>query len=110
MRLHEKAAFITGGRQGIGRAIVEAFLEQGADVMTCGRGERPGSARRGRMGSGRNVVHAEEVDELGFLIQDRFGGLDILVNNAGIQIEKTVLDTTDEDWEDVIGVNAKGVF
>jgi len=37
MRLHEKAAFITGGRQGIGRAIVEAFLEEGADVMTCGR-------------------------------------------------------------------------
>ena len=41
---------------------------------------------------------------------DRFGGLDILVNNAGIQIEKTVLDTSDDDWDALMGVNAKGVF
>jgi 2-keto-3-deoxy-L-fuconate dehydrogenase len=110
MRLHEKAAFITGGRQGIGRAIVETFLEEGADVMTCGRGERPGDLPAAVGWAQANVAQAEEVDELGFLIQDRFGGLDILVNNAGIQIEKTILDTTDEDWDDVMGVNAKGVF
>ena len=40
-RLEGKTALVTGGRQGIGRAIVDHFSAEGADVMTCGRGERP---------------------------------------------------------------------
>ena len=43
-------------------------------------------------------------------VVDEFGKLDILVNNAGMQIEKTIVDTTDEDWEQLMGVNARGVF
>ena len=44
------------------------------------------------------------------LALDRFGGLDILVNNAGVKIEKTIVDTTDDDWDTLMGVNAKAVF
>jgi meso-butanediol dehydrogenase/(S,S)-butanediol dehydrogenase/diacetyl reductase len=40
----------------------------------------------------------------------RFGEIDILVNNAGVQVEKTLLDTSDEDWEFLMGINARGVF
>ncbi|MEM9717458.1 MAG: SDR family NAD(P)-dependent oxidoreductase, partial [Pseudomonadota bacterium] len=41
MRLAGKRAFVTGGRQGIGSAIVEAFQAEGADVISCGRGDKP---------------------------------------------------------------------
>jgi len=43
-------------------------------------------------------------------LEKQYGHLSILVNNAGIQIEKTVLDTTDDDWDTLMGVNAKAVF
>ena len=43
-------------------------------------------------------------------VTDRFGNLAVLVNNAGVQIEKTIVETSDEDWEVLMGANAKGVF
>ncbi|HJP45070.1 MAG: SDR family oxidoreductase [Arenicellales bacterium] len=109
-RLDGRAALVTGGRQGIGRAIVDAFMAEGADVATCGRGDRPGDLPPALGWSRADIASSEDVDKLRIDMLDRFGGLDILVNNAGIQIEKTVLDTTDDDWDQLMGVNAKGVF
>ena len=110
MRLHEQAALITGGRQGIGRAIVDAFVSEGADVMTCGRASRPSDLPSIVGWTQTDLANKDEIEELSFLALDRFGGLDILVNNAGVQIEKTIVDTTDDDWEFLMGVNAKAVF
>ena len=109
-RLDGRAALVTGGRQGIGRAIVDAFVTEGADVATCGRGKRPQDLPPTLGWRQTDVSSADDIDDLRIEMLDRFGGLDILVNNAGIQIEKTLLDTSDDDWAALMGVNAKGVF
>jgi len=110
MRLEGKTALVTGGRQGIGRAIVDEFTDQGARVFTCGRGPRPDGLPENIYWQTTDVSLIEDVEGLKNDVVEHFGQLDILVNNAGIQIEKTTVETTDEDWDSLMGVNAKGVF
>ena len=109
-RLKGKAAIVTGGGRGIGRAIIEAFLEEGAAVLTCGRGGDPGDLPAGARWMTADVGKIQDVEALADEARGTFGSLDILVNNAGIQIEKTVVDSTDADWDALMDVNAKAVF
>ena len=105
-----KTALITGGRQGIGRAIVERFAAEGARVMTCGRGARPADLPQEILWETADVAERGDVDRLTDRVVAEFGELHILVNNAGVQLEKTIVETTDADWELLMGANAKGVF
>jgi NAD(P)-dependent dehydrogenase (short-subunit alcohol dehydrogenase family) len=109
-RLKGKTALVTGGRQGIGRAIVDKFVAEGASVMTCGRGGRPGDLPDQVLWQTTNIAERTDVDSIRDRLVSEFGELSILVNNAGIQIVKTIVDTTDEDWDELMGVNARGVF
>ncbi|QFT99849.1 3-oxoacyl-[acyl-carrier-protein] reductase FabG (plasmid) [Roseovarius sp. THAF8] len=106
MRLENKTALVTGGRQGIGLGIVQAFLSEGAKVTTCGRGPRPDGLPDACNWVQSDVSDTEQVVKLA----DACSTLDILVNNAGVQVEKTVVDSTDADWDLVIGANCRGVF
>ena len=106
MKLQNKSALITGGRQGIGRGIAERFLADGADVTITGRGARPDDLPAAFGWHACDVSDAAGVQDLAA----QFDHLHILVNNAGVQIEKTVLETTDEDWDHLMGANAKGLF
>ncbi len=106
MRLAGKRALVTGGRQGIGRGIVEAFLREDATVSTCGRGPKPEGLQDSVTWYPLDVTDAAAVEELAIATD----GMDILVNNAGVQVERTVADSTDADWDTVIGTNCRGVF
>lgn len=91
MRLRGKRAFVTGGRQGIGRGIVDAFVSEGADVTTCGRGAAPAGMEVGWV----TLDVSDPFAVAGAAIE--LGPLDVLVNNAGVQVEKTVVESTDAD-------------
>jgi meso-butanediol dehydrogenase/(S,S)-butanediol dehydrogenase/diacetyl reductase len=106
-----RAAIVTGGSRGIGRAIVDRFLADGIGVLTCGRGgSRPAGLDARAVWVQADVAKPAEADRLVAEARRQFGTVAILVNNAGVQVEKTVSRTTDEDWELVIGVNARGTF
>lgn len=110
MDLSQKIAVVTGGSRGIGAAIVSALQEKGARVITCGRGDRPHDLHPDVDWQQLDVSNKDDVDALKSHIQSQYGGLHMLVNNAGVQVEKTVTESSDDDWDQVMGINAKGVF
>lgn len=108
--LRGKIAIVTGGGRGIGRAVVSRLLDAGARVATCGRGGRPDDLPANIPWVQADVSRADDAARLMQSAQAEFGPVSILINNAGIQIEKTVPDTTDADWDDLVGINCRGTF
>src|SRR5690242_13555957 len=106
----ERAAIVTGGSRGIGRAIVDRFLADGMHVLTCGRGSRPADLVAETVWVQADVSRPADAERIAAEARRHFGRVAILVNNAGVQVEKTVSGTTDEDWDLVMGVNARGTF
>lgn len=97
-------ALVTGGSRGIGRAIVARLIDEGFEVLTCGRGARPDDLPVSAKWMQADVANPSEV--AGLFAQP----IGVLVNNAGVQIEKTVAETTDGDWDSLIGINCRGTF
>lgn len=104
-----KVVVVTGASRGIGEATVKLLSAAGARVVGCGRSDAP-DGFEGELWCTTHVADAGDVERLAAVTLDKFGRCDALVNNAGIQIEKTVVESTDEDWDVLIGTNAQGVF
>lgn len=106
----DKCAIVTGGSRGIGRAIVDQLLADGYDVVTCGRGARPDDLPEAVVWVTADVSKTGDAATLIKAANNAFGRVILLVNNAGVQVEKTVADSDDDDWNLVMNVNCKGVF
>ena len=110
-RLAGRVALVTGGSRGIGRAVVERLLEEGASVMIADLGDvvaddlGPNAAYI-RLDVGDEVQWRTAVDA----VRTRFGRLDILVANAGIGGTGPIRDISLEDWHRTLRVNLDGVF
>ena len=111
-RLTDKIAIVTGGSRGIGRAIVEQFLAEGASVVATARSapQQAFPESESFLFLAADVSRAADVENIFVRCQARFGDPDILVNNAGIQVEKTIETTTEEEWDRIMAVNMKSVF
>ena len=115
MRLENKVAIISGGSRGMGAFEAELFVQEGAKVVVGDVRDDEGRALVEKIGAGAIYVHLDVTSEDDWAIAvkeatDRYGKLDILVNNAGISARGTIEETTVEDWDRVMGINAKGVF
>lgn len=98
---------VTGASSGIGEAIARRFVADGWDVLTGSRSEPD---LDGALWLQTDVADPAQADALVAAAAERFGRLDVVVNNAGLQVEKTVADTTDEEFDRVMDVNVRGVF
>ena len=109
--LNDKVALVTGGRGGIGRAICARFVREGATVYAADLPTGGSIAGQGD-GSAMELDVTSEVSvqtAIGTVKKDH-GRLDVLVNTAGVEIEKTIEDTTLDEWNRVMGVNVTGMF
>lgn len=111
-----KRAIVTGGTRGIGRAIVEALLAEGAVVTLCGRSAGGVSTAISELnhdavhGTAADVTQETDVEALFAFAEEKMGGVDILVANAGIGIFSPAGDMSIEDWRRTIDVNLTGVY
>jgi len=116
--LEGKVALITGAASGIGLATAERFVRDGAAVVLVDNQGESVTRETERLKAQGNRVACEVVDVRNSadlrravdLCVKEFGRLDVLFANAGIGFTSDLLATTDEEWDEVMGVNAKGVF
>jgi 3-oxoacyl-[acyl-carrier protein] reductase len=118
MRLRGQTAVVTGGGKGIGRAICLALAREGADIVIAARTEKDirETARmveeegRRALAVSTDIRIEEDVKNMVSDAVNAFGRIDILVNNAGVAYRKYMVDTSREEYENIMDTNVKGMF
>ncbi|EQB94866.1 3-ketoacyl-ACP reductase, partial [Geobacillus sp. A8] len=118
MSIEQKTAIVTGGANGIGKAIARAFAKQGANVVIIDRDIQNGEAFAAQLQSdGFEAIFVaadvRKVDDIERFVQEaagRFGRIDYLINNAGVSRWKSPYELTVEEWDDVLSTNLRSAF
>ena len=118
MRLEGKVAIITGGARGQGATEARMFAQEGAKVVIGDIRDELGmqvEAEIRELGGEAVYLHLDVANAGDWqraveTAEERFGKVDVLVNNAAIVLRKDIEETTGEDWDNIMEVNAKGVF
>ncbi|WP_251424172.1 3-oxoacyl-[acyl-carrier-protein] reductase [Veillonella agrestimuris] len=119
MHLGDKVAIVTGASRGIGRAVAISLAKSGANVVVNYSGSEAAAQEtvdaiealgRKAIKVKANVANAEEVAAMVEEAHKTFGKIDILINNAGITRDGLLMRMKDEDFDDVIDINLKGVY
>jgi len=115
MRLHGRSAIITGGTRGLGRAIAEAYLREGASVVCAARNPYDIKELADDHGERFRFQHADVTDEnsvaeLMEAATEAYGRIDVLVNNAGTSRDGKISGLSVEDWNVTLSTNLTGVF
>ena len=118
MRLDGKVALISGGSRGMGAFEAELFVQEGAKVVSCDVRDDEGDALAKKIvdrGGEAAFVHLDVTSESDWAAAvreavERYGKLDVLVNNAGVSARGSIEETSPDDWDRVMDINAKGVF
>jgi D-sorbitol dehydrogenase (acceptor) len=115
MKLSGKVAVVTGGARGIGRAIVERYVAEGAQVAIADRDFEEAKTLAGDMKDAAfavplDVTKRDSIDGMVREVVERTGRIDILVNNAAVFDMAPVLEVTEKSFDFMFGVNVKGLF
>ncbi len=118
MHLKDKVAIVTGSTRGIGKAIAEELVAHGAQVVISGRNVNTVAAvvetinNNGGTAFGipADVRDSEDAKKLITKTVEQFGRIDVLVNNAGITRDNLIMRMSEEEWDEVIQTNLKGVY
>ena len=113
-----RVAIVTGGTRGIGLAIARLLAEDGASVVVSGRDaarldaavKELESLGAPAMAVAADAAKREDADRLVEATRERFGRIDVLVNNAGITRDQLLVRMKDDDWDQVLDTNLRGVF
>lgn len=111
-RLDGRRALVTGGGGGIGGAVADGLAELGAEVIATSRDRATAQRLAVRYGTAPCVLNVMDVGSMEDTIETvcAHGPIDILVNNAGVNRPASVLDVTEQIWDEVLGTNLKGAF
>jgi NAD(P)-dependent dehydrogenase (short-subunit alcohol dehydrogenase family) len=115
--LRDRVALVTGGSSGIGEACARRLCEEGAIVVVAGRDAARTRAVAASLSDDDHasfvlgdVTRVEDCERIVAETLDRHGRLDILVNSAGVWLERSILETGEQDWDLCIDTNLKGAF
>jgi NAD(P)-dependent dehydrogenase (short-subunit alcohol dehydrogenase family) len=111
-RFEGRKVLMTGAASGVGNVLMKQLIEEGARVVAgdIAASIEPSAAALGALGVVADVSTAAGCSHLHDRAKEWFGDPEILISNAGYIVPKTILETTEEDWDMVLGVNAKALF